>query len=81
MNPHIATGFKSVHHHIQFNPGGLEKGSLLVVFHVRNLNEIKTDEYTIIQANVVPQTNVTATPYDVNLEVSTYNRNIYCRKK
>lgn len=67
----IKTGFENITHDIQFQPETVPKGTALFnSHHVINVEEHrKSGQSVCIQAQVIRQTSVQATPYTTKLDV------------
>lgn len=73
MNLIIRTGFGPITHDIKFNPNTIVKGKALSISHVIRVEELRSENISnLIRCSVISQTSVNATPYKVQLHVSTY---------
>ena len=74
MDVCIRTGFGNVHHNIDFQPMTEKKGKDLILSgHVREVQELRNNGVSyLIEAKVIRQTAVSATPYKTALHVIRY---------
>ena len=68
----IKTSFEPITWSIPFNPGGLQKGKeLFKSNYVLDVKEYRSNGLSyLITASVIRQTNISSTPYEVQLHVS-----------